>query len=137
MSGELLSQQQQTAARLLAIGNLDKQGIADSIGISRTTLWQWEKSGKLSAEVDRIKLEYQNFGKQLMENKLVDAVNGYWSLIQSTDNAMVAKSGYEYFIDRSLGKVTSKTEITLDAINTNQYNDNDIKQVFDTIEVEE
>jgi tRNA A-37 threonylcarbamoyl transferase component Bud32 len=112
MSEELLSQQQQTAARLLAIGGLEKQQIADSVGISRATLWNWEKTDKMKAEVDRVKREFQNFGKQLMENKLHDAVQGYWDLIKKTNNDMVAKSGYEYFIDRSLGKNSNKVEIT-------------------------
>lgn len=140
MSQELLSEQQQTAARLLAIGGMEKQQIADTVGICRSTLWAWEKKGILDSEVDRIKREFQSFGKQLMENKLLEAVNGYWDLIQKTNNDMVAKSGYEFFIERSLGKVSSKAEITVDAKDSLKINENEIKNVFDeidTIDVDE
>jgi DNA-binding XRE family transcriptional regulator len=35
--------------KVLATGNMEKQAISDTVRISRTTLWQWEKSGKLNA----------------------------------------------------------------------------------------
>ncbi|MFD2992769.1 hypothetical protein ACFS5O_14085 [Fictibacillus nanhaiensis] len=41
---------------------MEKQQIADSVGISRATLWNWEKTDKMKAEVDRVKREFQNFG---------------------------------------------------------------------------
>jgi transcriptional regulator with XRE-family HTH domain len=138
LGGEILEQldnKRQAAAQLLALGGLEKQEIASKIGISRTTLWQWEKDDKMIAEVDRLKREFRIFGKELMENKLVEAVSGYWDLIKGTDNSMVAAKGYEFFIERSLGKLTNKAEITVEASSTN-FDSNEIKQVFDSIEEE-
>ena len=106
---------QQTAAELLATGNIEKKEIAQTVGVSRTTLYNWmKKDDNFNAEVDRLKREHRNFGHQLIESKLVDAVNGYWKLISESNNDMVKKSGYEFFIERSLGKLSNKTEISVD-----------------------
>ncbi|MDQ1003977.1 DNA-binding CsgD family transcriptional regulator [Neobacillus niacini] len=136
MNEEKLTHQQQAAAQLLATGSHEKQEIAKIVGISRTTLYHYMKQDKFIAEVDRLKREFRTFGKELMESKLVEAVNGYWDLIKGTDNSMVAAKGYEFFIERSLGKLTNKAEITVEATSSN-LNSNDIKEVFDQIEEEE
>ncbi|WP_273129994.1 phBC6A51 family helix-turn-helix protein [Bacillus weihaiensis] len=118
MSEEKLNKQQLAAAQLLALGTIDKQDIAKQVGISKTTLYNWiNKNGEFVAEVDTIKRDFKNFGNQLMEARLVDAVNGYWNLIQKTDNAQTAAKGFEYFIDRSLGKVTSNLKLTTEVEN--------------------
>ncbi|MED3691294.1 phBC6A51 family helix-turn-helix protein [Peribacillus butanolivorans] len=110
-----LSKIQQAAAELLATGNVEKKEIAETVGVSRTTLYNWmAKNDNFNAEVDRLKREFKNFGHQLIEAKLVDAVNGYWKLISESNNDMVKKSGYEFFIERSLGKLSNKTEISVD-----------------------
>jgi DNA-binding XRE family transcriptional regulator len=120
-----LDKKRQAAAQLLAIGGIEKSEIARRVGVSRTSLWSWEKEDKMIAEINRLKHEYKVFGKELMESKLVEAVNGYWKLIQSTDNAMVAAKGYEYMIDRSLGKVTNKHEIQASVV-PDSHNSKDI-----------
>lgn len=117
MSEEILSHQQQAAAQLLANGTLDKQEIAKRVGISRTTLYHYMKQDKFNAEVHRLKQEFRSFGKELMESKLVDAVNGYWDLINKSENAMVAAKGYEFFIERSIGKVSSNVKLTTEVEN--------------------
>lgn len=123
MSEELLTSQQQAAAQLLAIGGIEKQVIAERVGTSRTTLYNWiNKNEKFIAEVHRLKHEFKIFGNELMQSKLVDAVNGYWDLIKKTNNDMVAAKGYEFYIERALGKVSSKMEITANTNDTNQVN---------------
>ncbi|MGD6831424.1 phBC6A51 family helix-turn-helix protein [Sutcliffiella halmapala] len=111
MSNELLTQQQQAAASLLASGSMEKQAIAKHIGISRTTLYQWMKNDKFMAEVDRLKHEIKVFGQEIIAGKLAEAVSKYWDLIDSTDNQRVKAEGYQYFINRNLGKPTSKLEL--------------------------
>ena len=111
MSNELLTQQQQAAASLLANGSMEKQAIAKYIGISRTTLYQWMKNDNFNAEVDRLKHEIKVFGQEIIAGKLAEAVSKYWNLIESTDNQRVKAEGYQYFINRNLGKPTSKLEL--------------------------
>jgi hypothetical protein len=43
---------------------------------------------------------------------------------------MVAKGGYEYFIDRSLGKLTGKTEITVDTTNVKKIDSELLEQEY-------
>jgi len=117
MSDERLPQNKTLAAQLVAAGQMEKQQIAEVVGINRTTLWNWEKDEKFKAEVDRLKREVQDFGEGLIKGRLVEAVKGYWNLIESTDNAMVKKQGYEFFIERSLGKLSTKLEVEA---NTNE-----------------
>jgi transcriptional regulator with XRE-family HTH domain len=140
MTEELLTKQQQTAAQLIAFGGLRKEDIATQLGISRTTLWQWEKSDVMKAEVDRIKQENKILGQQLMEIKLVEAVNKYWDLINKTDNAMVAAKGLEYFIERNLGKVSNKVEVSTSidkvSVSTDILEEEHAKWERDIIDVE-
>jgi hypothetical protein len=53
-----------------------------------------------------LKREFESFGLELISSKFIQAVNGYWDLIQHTDNDRVKGEGYRYFIDRKLGKPT-------------------------------
>lgn len=134
---EKLPNNREAAAQLLASGTLEKQEIADKIGVSRTTLWNWEKNDKrLAARVEELKRDFENFGVGLIHSKLVEAVNGYWDLIQTSDNDMVRSKGYEYFLNRKLGTPKSNHDLTVNQSleNNNTYTNDDIKQVFDAIE---
>jgi transcriptional regulator with XRE-family HTH domain len=126
MLNEKLTQQQIVAAQLLASGSVEKQEIAKSVGCSRSTLYNWiNKDENFIAEVDRLRHELKVFGEDLIAGRLVDAVKGYWDLIIKTDNARVAADGYRYFIDRNLGKPTTKLDVEA-GMKQEQNLDNDI-----------
>lgn len=125
MSNEL-TDQQLLAAQLLALGTMQKQEVIDTVGCSKQTLYNWiNKNEKFNAEVDQLRRDFKNFGKGLMEAKLVDAVNGYWKLTQTSNNDMVRAKAYEFFIEHSIGKVSNKTEITVDT-KQNKNTDTDL-----------
>jgi DNA-binding XRE family transcriptional regulator len=112
MSDNKLPQNKQMAAQLIAQGAMEKQEIASVVGVNRTTLWTWEKNDeKFKAEIDRLKQEIKVFGMDMIAGKLAEAVHKYWDLIDSTDNQRVKAEGYQYFINRNLGKPTSKLDI--------------------------
>lgn len=118
MNEEKLNKQQLAAAQLLAVGGHEKQEIAKQVGVSRTTLYNWlTKNDDFKAEVASLRREFRNFGTELIESKLVDAVNGYWELITKSNNPMAAAKGYEFFIERSLGKLTNNHSITTEIEN--------------------
>ncbi len=108
---ELLPQNKQVAAQLIASGALEKQEIAKIVGVSRQTLWEWEKNELFKGEIDRLKREIQVFGQDMIHGKLAEAVKRYWELIETTNNDRVKAEGYQYFINRNLGKPTSKLDI--------------------------
>jgi Helix-turn-helix of insertion element transposase len=133
MSDKKLNQQQLAAAQLLAIGTIDNQ-----VGVSKQTLYNWiNKNVEFMAEVDSVRQDFKNFGKQLMEARLVDAVDGYWDLIKKSKNGMVSAKGYEFFIERSLGKLTNNLNLTT-KVNNIKPVDEDILEAemkeFDMIE---
>jgi DNA-binding XRE family transcriptional regulator len=125
MSEGLLPQNQQAAASVLASGSMDKQQIAKTIGVSRTTLYNRMKDEKFKAEVDSLKHEIKVFGQDMIAGKLAEAVHKYGDLIDSTGNQRVKAEGYQYFINRNLGKPTSKLDIDT-GINTANEVDKDI-----------
>lgn len=119
MSMNKLPHDKEAAAQLLAYGGVEKQDIAKQLGISRTTLWTWEKNDDdFKARVDELKQEFEGFAKDLIQSKLVDAVNEYWKLINTSENDRVKAEGYKFFIERQLGKVTNKVELTTEINNT-------------------
>lgn len=118
MEEEKLNKKQLAAAQMLAVGGIEKQEIAKAVGVSRTTLFNWlTKNEDFKAEVASVKREFKNFGTQLIESKLVDAVNGYWDLIKKSNNDMVSAKGYEFFIERSIGKLTNNLNLTTEVNN--------------------
>lgn len=141
MEDEKLDHKKEAIAQQLAMGLKPKEHIAKDFSISKTTLYNYMKDPKMVARVDELKREFEEFGeelgKQLIHTKLLDSVEGYWNLIKTTDNSIVAAKGYEYMINRALGSPSSKHELTT-KINTtnNNFNENEIKQIFDEIEEE-
>lgn len=111
----ILDARKEQAIQLLLDGRLTKTQVASEVGCTRQTLYDWLKSADFSAELDRRKTELKDLGQQMFASKLADAIVGYWNLIQNTENDKVKADGYEYFIDRQLGKVTSRLEVTADA----------------------
>ncbi|WML44077.1 phBC6A51 family helix-turn-helix protein [Neobacillus sp. PS3-40] len=141
MEEEKLNKQQLAAAQLLAIGTIEKQDIAKQVGVSRTTLYNWlTKNEDFKAEVASVKRDFKNFGIQLIESKLVEAVNGYWKLLKDSNNDMVSAKGYEFFIERSLGKLQNNLTLTTEVNNIKSI-DKDILESefeeFDGIDGEE
>ncbi|ANC77187.1 hypothetical protein ABE65_010385 [Fictibacillus phosphorivorans] len=132
-----LPQNKQHAAFLIASGMMEKQDIAMEVGINRGTLWLWEKSPEMIAEVDRLKREMKTQGQNFLMGKVNRTVNEIYNLAMNGESEKVRLDALKYIADQSLGKAVSKMEIALDSPTGNNFNDNDIKQVFDTIEVEE
>ncbi|PIC72415.1 phBC6A51 family helix-turn-helix protein [Sporosarcina sp. P17b] len=112
MSMIKLPHDKEAAAQLLATGGLEKQEVARQLGIGRSTLWKWETQDDVfAARVDELKHEFESFAKGLIQSKLVTAVEDYWKLIKTCDNARVSADGYRFFIENQIGKPTSRVEV--------------------------
>lgn len=128
-----LPDEREAAAQLIAHGGMEKQKIATQIGISRGTLWNWEQTDDFKARVEELRHEFGNFATGLIHSKLVDAVEGYWRLIKDSDNDMVRAKGYEYFLNRNLGKPTDKHEITTKQDTTANVSDDLLDIDYDNV----
>lgn len=135
---DLLPQNRQHAAVLLASGMMEKQDIAKEVGVSRTSLWQWEKDSSFIAEVDRLKREMKTQGQNFLLGKVNRTVNEIYNIAMNGDSEKVRLEALKYIADHALGRAAAKHELTLETtVNTNNFNENEIKQVFDAIEDEE
>ncbi|PLS04032.1 phBC6A51 family helix-turn-helix protein [Neobacillus cucumis] len=121
---------QKDAQLLLAIGNLDKQEIASNVGISRTTLWTWEKNPEFKAEVDRIKQDTENFAMRLYYNNLIKAVNNVQQLGDNANNEMVKLNANLEFINRILGKPSNNIKLTTEIDNTKTVSEDVLEAEF-------
>lgn len=135
---ESLPQNKQHAALLIATGLMEKQDIAKEVGINRTTLWNWEKSPEMIAEVDRLKREMKTQGQNFLLGKVNRTVNEIYNLAMNGDSEKVRLEALKYITDHALGKATNKHELMLDSnLISNGFDDNEIKEIFDEIEEEE
>lgn len=133
MSDENLTMQQEAAAQLIATGGLQKQEIADKLSISKPTLWKWENKENFKARVNELRRDFKSFGVDLISSKFVTAVDGYWKLIEETDNARVKAEGYRYYIDRMIGKPKSTVDIDTNLNNEDQIDEDIIEAEFEQI----
>lgn len=108
----VLDQRKRDAINLLADGKLQKKQICEKLGIPRSTLYFWlETNQEFVSALDSAVRQIRELGDKLLAAKLDDAVNEYWELRKTTTNENVKSDIYKYFIDRNLGKPTSKHEI--------------------------
>lgn len=112
MEVEKLINDKEAAAQLLATGGLNKTEISKRLDISRSTLWKWEQDDNMKARVYELKHDFESFASDLIHSRLIDAVDGYWSLVKSSDNDRVKADGYKFFIERSLGKVSNELKVS-------------------------
>ena len=106
------SPKQRDAQLLLAIGNLEKQEIAKTVGVSRSTLWEWEKKVGWKAEVDRVRRDTENFALTLYYNNLINAVNNIKDLGSNSTNDMVKLNANLEIINRILGKPSNNIKLS-------------------------
>ncbi|MEX3710866.1 phBC6A51 family helix-turn-helix protein [Cytobacillus horneckiae] len=114
---------QKEAIKLLAAKTMTKQQIADLLDVSRTTLWYWHKDPDFVREVNNFERELENFGNLLIKSKTLEAIEGYWNLTKDSKNDMVRRNGYEYFLNRSLGKMPETIHHTNDTSQTSAGKD--------------
>jgi hypothetical protein len=105
------SQEKQLCLNLLAEGRLNKSEIANVLGINRGSIYNWMKDPEFIAELDRRKQLILNFADKMITSKLDAAIEEYWEMRNTTTNEKVKSDIYQYFIDRSMGKATSKHQI--------------------------
>lgn len=107
-----LPKNRQHAAMLLATGQMDKSDIAKEVGISRQSLWLWERDDqKMMAEVDRLRREFKSQGENFLLGKVNAVLHDIYELSQSAESEKVRLEALKYMGDQAIGKATSKLEI--------------------------
>lgn len=128
----MIDERQRKAVELLVAGEHSKVDIARLAGISRTTLYNWLNEDEFNRKLDKRLAEIKTQAEMELNSKLPKAIDLYWELATSdkTDNR-TKQIALSYIIDRSLGKVVARTEITDNRIQNDNISEDDILEVID------
>lgn len=108
---EELPKNRQHAAMLLATGTMEKGEIALEVGVSRQTLWLWERDDQLlRAEVDRLRHEFKSQGENFLLGKVNAALQKIYDLGNNAESEKVRLDALKYISDQAIGKATSRIE---------------------------
>lgn len=136
MNEEKLTQQQQLAAQLIAVGGKPKQEIAEDIGIARATLYNWMSKESFKAEVDRLRLDFKNFGMDLMLSKLHKSIENIVDISNTSKNDMVKFNANTYLVDRIYGKIPSNINLTTEVDNKKVVDEDILDMEYKRFEAE-
>lgn len=90
--------------------------LAEKIGVSRQSVWEWSKQSEVQAELDRrlreINQDANRHLKSCASELMAEMLN--LALDKSTE-ARVRNSALQYLIDRSLGKAAEQIDLNVDS----------------------
>ena len=107
--GNVLDERQIRCVEMVAIG-ASKTEIAKIVGISRTTLWSWEKLEEFTAKLDEFEQEISFQSKRILKGALIDASKVLVKQLDSK-NEKIAQGAATDILDRGHGKATSRMEL--------------------------
>ena len=97
---------------LLVSGEYKITEIAELIGVARQTIYDWLKREDVKAELDERLRVIRTNSQKLFDAKLDKAIDEYWKLAMTTTDVRTKQVALSYWIDRALGKTTSRLEMT-------------------------
>lgn len=98
---------------LIIEGSLNKTQMAEQIGVSRQCLYDWMAQDEWVAEYDRRLQEIKTNANKLFNAKLDNVIDEWYKMMmdESCEKRTRAKLMVDW-VDRSLGKATSRLEVT-------------------------
>lgn len=140
MAKKTLSDKQNEAINLLVVGTMTKIQIADAVGVSEKTIYNWINDNVLFRE------NLQKRSDLFAESKVLDAKNKLSThldmaianivKIANDDSNSKQYEANKYIIDRNLGNTTSKVEQSLIDNNSNNGNNDTDKSYLTELEEE-
>lgn len=125
----MLDDRKERAISLLIQGE-QITNIAKSMGLSRTTIYNWMMDDEFRNELGKREQEIKTQGNRMILNKLNSCIDELLSIALSGDSEKVRSDTAQYLVDRVLGKPTSKIEQSA------EQNENNVSKdlVLDAIE---
>lgn len=98
---------------LIIEGSLNKTEIAKQIGVARQTLYEWMSQEEWIAEYDRLLQEIKTNANKMFNAKLDNVIDEWYKMMmdESCEKRTRAKLLVDW-VDRSLGKPTSRLEVS-------------------------
>ncbi|MEH7346088.1 phBC6A51 family helix-turn-helix protein [Bacillus sp. JJ1532] len=116
-----LTSQQNEAAILEAYGGMDRSTIAKTVGVSRTTYYQWLKKPEMMTAIDKYAQEKKNLAKSFLLKNLDKASETLAELMNSKDDSIRLKAA-DRILQYGVGKPSSSLHVTSDLTNVNHSN---------------
>lgn len=130
---KLLDRRQRKAIALLIENQYKKTEIADMVGVSRQTIYDWMKNKEFAAELDKTLQQIKIFGENSIKANLQQHINQIQKLAATAESEKTRLEAATYLVDRVLGKTTSKIDLTAEAKQTVEENSEDILKSFENI----
>jgi predicted DNA-binding protein YlxM (UPF0122 family) len=108
--------------------------ISQKIGRSRQAIYDWLKNPEFKAALDERLQENKAQAEKIVNSKLPEALYKMWNLIEKSQSDKVKADLLKYWVDRQLGKPTSK--VTLDSEDTEDKEDVDILEELEELDNE-
>lgn len=114
------------------IAGVEKTEIAKLIGKSRQAIYDWiNKDEEFKVELAKRLQERKTEATRKINNKLPQAIDKIWHLIENAQSEKVKSDLLKYWIDRELGTPTSKIADVTDKEDNDNINDNELVDEFD------
>lgn len=121
---------------LIVSGEYQVKEIADLVGVSRQTIYDWLKKDDVKALLDERLHEIRTNAAKSFDAKLDKAIDEYWKLAMTTTDVRTKQVALSYWIDRSLGKTTNRLEVD-NRINKSISEDDILADIDSIEEIEE
>lgn len=131
----MIDERQRKAIELIVSGEYQITQVAELVGVHRTTIYNWLDNEEFKAEMDKRLQDIKNQAEKEFNTKLLKAIDEYWKIAMSSTDMRTKEKALSYWIDRSLGKTTSRLEMADNRTDTN-ITEEDILSEIDQLEQE-
>lgn len=96
------------------VSGMEITKIAEIIGKSRQTIYDWLKQDSFKAALDERIQENKVQAEKIVNSKLPEALNKIWLMICESQSDKVKADLLKYWVDRQLGKPSSQVGLDID-----------------------
>lgn len=133
----MLDKRQRKAIALLIENQYKKTEIADMVGVTRQTIYNWLENKEFVTELNDTLHKIKVFGENSIKANLQQYINQIQKLAVTAESEKTRLEAATYLVDRVLGKTTSKIDLTAEAKQTVEENSEDILRSFENIRYKE
>ncbi|ADL08041.1 helix-turn-helix domain-containing protein [Thermosediminibacter oceani] len=105
--------------------------IAQKIGRSRQAIYDWLKNPEFKAALDERLQENKAQAEKIINSKLPEALYKIWALIEKSQSDKVKADLLKYWVDRQLGKPSTK--VSVDMNDPNKDSAADLNDLIDEV----
>jgi len=133
----IIDEQKRKAIELLVAGEYTKTDIAEIVGVSRQCIYNWLDNGDFVKALDTRLQSITTLAEKEFDAKLEKAIDEYWKLAMTTQDSRTKEKALSYWIDRCLGKTTTKLDVSSEVKVDNRIDDSVIDSAIKEFELEE